>query len=111
MVVAARPAPLRVYVAATSAAGLSLVVLLAVRGGLRAAATAPTAYWLLVGLLIASELASITVPRRDKAYSFTISTTFAVALLLGWGLGAAVVAYAVASVVGEIGRASCRKKE
>jgi signal transduction histidine kinase len=102
MVVAARPAPLRVYVAATSAAGLSLVVLLAVRGGLRAAATAPTAYWLLVGLLIASELASITVPRRDKAYSFTISTTFAVALLLGWGLGAAVVAYAVASVVGDL---------
>ncbi len=44
MVAAARPAPLRVYVTATSAAGLSLVVLLAVRNGLRAAATAPTAY-------------------------------------------------------------------
>ncbi|HEX6678891.1 MAG TPA: HAMP domain-containing sensor histidine kinase [Actinomycetes bacterium] len=102
MVAAARPAPLRVYVAATSAAGLSLVVLLAVRGGLHAAATAPTAYWLLVGLLLASELRPITVPNRDGSYSFTISTTFAVALLLGWGLGAAVVAYALASVVGDL---------
>jgi len=102
MVAAARPAPLRVYVTATSAAGLSLVVLLAVRGGLRAAATAPTAYWLLVGLLLASELKPITVPNRDGSYSFTISTTFAVALLLGWGLAAAVVAYALASVVGDL---------
>jgi signal transduction histidine kinase len=102
MVAAARPAPLRVYVAATSAAGLSLVVLLAARGGLRAAATAPIAYWLLVGLLLASELKPITVPRRDEAYSVTISTTFAVALLLGWGLGAAVLSYALASVVGDL---------
>jgi signal transduction histidine kinase len=102
MVAAARPAPLRVYVAATSAAGLSLVVLLAARGGLRAAATAPTAYWLLAGLLLASELKPITIPNRDGSYSFTISTTFAVALLLGWGLGAAVVAYALASVVGDL---------
>jgi signal transduction histidine kinase len=102
MVAAPRPAPLRVYLAATSAAGLSLAVLLALNGGLRAAAAAPTAYWLLVGLLVASELAMITVPHRDKAYSFTISTTFAVALLLGWGLGAAVVAYALASVVGDL---------
>src|SRR5919198_2013355 len=105
MVAAARPAPLRVYVAATSAAGLSLVVLLAARGGLRAAATAPTAYWLLAGLLLASELKPITIPNRDGSYSFTISTTFAVALLLGWGLGAAVGGYALASVVGDLAHA------
>lgn len=102
MVAAVRPAPLRAYVAATSAAGLSLVGVLAVRGGLHAAVTAPAAYWLLVGLLVASELKPITVPRRDEAYSVTISTTFAVALLLGWGLGAAVVSYALASVVGDL---------
>jgi signal transduction histidine kinase len=102
MVAATRPAPLRVYVAVTSVAGISLVVLFAVRGGLHAAATAPTAYWLLVGLLVASELKPITVPRRDEAYSVTISTTFAVALLLGWGPGPAVVSYALASVVGDL---------
>src|SRR6266542_3498685 len=95
----ARPAPLRVYLAATSAAGL---LVLAVRGGVHAAVSAPVAYWLLVGLLVASELRPITVPRRDEAYSVTISTTFAVALLLGWGLGAAAVSYALASVVGDL---------
>ena len=98
----ARPAPLRVYLAATSAAGLLLLAVLAVRGGVHAAVSAPVAYWLLVGLLVASELKPITVPRRDEAYSVTISTTFAVALLLGWGVGAAAVSYALASVVGDL---------
>src|SRR6266498_2410398 len=85
-----------------TAAGLLLLVVLAVRGGVHAAVSAPVAYWLLVGLLVASELRPITVPRRDEAYSVTISTTFAVALLLGWGLGAAAVSYALASVVGDL---------
>lgn len=58
----------------------------------------PALFWLLSALVLAGELLPIPVPRRNGLTRVTISTTFAFAILLRFGLAPAVAVY-VASVV------------
>src|SRR6185436_16991403 len=59
-------------------------------------------FWLMGALLLVGELMPIDVPRRDGADRVAISTAFAFALLLEFGLLAAVLAYAGASVIADV---------
>jgi diguanylate cyclase (GGDEF)-like protein len=58
-------------------------------------------YWLMALLVLAGELVPIDVPRRDGVDRVAISTAFAFAILLQFGLLAAVVAYVGASVIAD----------
>jgi two-component system, OmpR family, sensor kinase len=92
---------LTAYVLAVTAAGLLLWAVLAIKGGVRATRDAPPAFWLLVVFLVASQLRTIPLPRLSDLKEITTSTTFAWALLLGWGMAPAALALAVASVVAD----------
>jgi len=59
-------------------------------------------FWLLAGLVLAGELLPIDVPRRDGFDRVTVSTAFAFAILLLFGLLPAVAAYAAASAVADV---------
>src|SRR5947209_4466226 len=79
----------------TVAAGCTLV-------GLAASAKwrvdRPALFWLMAALVIVGELLPIAVPRRGGLAQVTISTAFAFAILLRFGVGPATLVY-VASVV------------
>ena len=59
------------------------------------------ALWVLAGLVVAGELLPIHVPRRAGNDWLTVSSAFGVAVLLAFGLWAAIVVYALASAIGD----------
>ena len=59
----------------------------------------PAAFWLLAAFVLIGELLPIEVPRRGTHDMVTVSTAFAFALLLSFGLGPAIAVYAVSSVL------------
>ena len=84
------------------AAGLSLLVWLALQGGFRAVLTAPPAFWVFAVFLVAGQVRPIALPKRGGAEEIATSTTFTLALLLGWGLGPGALALAAGSVAGDL---------
>jgi diguanylate cyclase (GGDEF)-like protein len=58
-------------------------------------------YWLTAALVLLGEFLPIDVPRRGGADRVAISTAFAFAILLQYGLLAAVAAYAVSSAIAD----------
>jgi diguanylate cyclase (GGDEF)-like protein len=85
---------------AVSVAGAALAVSLVIAGG--SVPAGDWRFWLMAGLVLVGELMPIDVPRRDGADRVAISTAFAFALLLQFGLLPAVVTYAVASAVADV---------
>jgi diguanylate cyclase (GGDEF)-like protein len=59
-------------------------------------------FWLMAALVLVGELLPIDVPRRDGADRVAISTAFAFAMLLQFGLLPAVLAYAAASAIADV---------
>ena len=92
--------PILPFAGAVTGAGALLVAV-------HTAATAPRLghlpweYWVFAAFVVAGELLPIRVPRRSQVDRVTTSDTFAFAILLGWGVGPAVVALAAASAVGD----------
>src|SRR6476620_11994140 len=85
---------------AVSVVGVALVAALIATGE-----TIPAGdwrYWLMALLVLAGELIPIDVPRRDGFDRVAISTAFAFAVLLEFGLLPAVVAYAAASMIADV---------
>ena len=62
----------------------------------------PVLFWLLCALVIAGELLPIAVPRRHGLAQVTISTAFAFAILLRFGVGPATIVYVAGVVVAGI---------
>src|SRR5690242_3166029 len=88
------------YALAVSLVGAALVAALIATGE-----TIPPGdgrYWLMAVLVLAGELIPIDVPRRDGFDRVAISTAFAFAVLLMFGLLPAVAAYAAASMIADI---------
>src|SRR3954465_2105813 len=81
-------------------AGATAVVAVA---GARAVFALPAdgTLWVLAGLVVAGELLPIHVPRRAGNDWLTVSSAFGVAVLLAFGLWAAIVVYALASAIGD----------
>ncbi|MFI5392776.1 MAG: sensor histidine kinase [Myxococcota bacterium] len=89
------------YVALVTVAGCSLLVWFAAQPSLEAAAS-ERAFGLLALLLLVGEVFPISVPRGDEVDELTASTTFAFALMIGFGTPAAVVAQVIASMIADI---------
>ncbi len=89
------------YVALVTVAGCSLLVWFAAQPSLEAAAS-ERAFGLLALLRLVGEVFPISVPRGGEVDELTASTTFAFALMIGFGTPAAVVAQVVASMIADI---------
>ena len=97
-----RPAAAR-YVSAVVAAGLALLVYLSVADRASIGSTSG-AFWLFFVLLVVGELFPIRVQRGREVDEITTSTTFAFALLLGFGIAAAAIPLAVGSAAADFVR-------
>jgi signal transduction histidine kinase len=97
-----RWSPLTVYVLAVSAAGVLLPLALALAGLVRSPLRAPAAFWLLPAFLVASQCRPIRLPRRGDLKEVTIPTTFALALLVAWGVVPAALSLAAGSAVADL---------
>ena len=84
------------YVALTAAVAVAALAVVVGRADWQI--DSPALFWLLVVLAIVGELLPIPVPRRHGLAKVTISTAFAFAILLRFGVAPATVVY-VASVV------------
>jgi signal transduction histidine kinase len=105
MVLGSRSSALHGYVTAVSAAGLGLLAaLLAVGDGPDFVRHAPVAFWLLACCLALSDFFLLRVPEPATSQSVTLAEAFAFAILLGWGVTAAVVTLTVASVASDLAR-------
>ncbi len=62
---------------------------------------APALFWILSALVIVGELLPIPVPRRHGLARVTISSAFALAILLRFGAGPAAVVYVVSLVLAD----------
>jgi diguanylate cyclase (GGDEF)-like protein len=97
-----RVAPVRLFCGAVAlAGGLLLVVLALTSDGDRVRDERTVSALLAIGVLL-GELLPLKIPRRGEDEELTVSTTFAFALLLVAGLGPAVAAQSVASVVQDV---------
>ena len=93
------PRGFRAYTGTVSVLGVLACVLLTIDGS--GVPSEDWRYWLFAALVLAGELAPIDVPRRGGFDRVTVSTAFAFAILLVFGLLPAVVAYAAASAVAD----------
>jgi signal transduction histidine kinase len=90
------------YVALVTVAGCSLLVWLTGAERLRVA-TDTRGFWLFALLLFLGEVFPISVPRRGgEVDEVTASTTFAFALMIGFGTAPAVIAQVVSSIVADV---------
>jgi signal transduction histidine kinase len=105
MILGSRSSALHGYVAAVSTAGLGLVVALAaaadVPGFVR---HAPAGFWLLACCLVLSDFFLLRVPRPATSQYVTLADAFAFAVLLGWGVTAAVLSLTAASIASDLAR-------
>src|SRR6266542_1049179 len=95
-----RSAVFRFWLVAVSTAGLVALAVAAVMGGHQLFDQASLPFWTVAALVVATELFLIEVPGRGE--SITVSSTFAVAMLLGWGVAAGMLVYAAASAVSDL---------
>lgn len=92
------------YVAAVSIAGAVVLFAFDWGDGLRSISRAPGTFWLLGLLVVVGELFAIRLPRLDETEEITTSTTFAFALMLGWGTGVAALAMVAAVLAADLAR-------
>jgi hypothetical protein len=71
----------------------------------------PARFWLLAVFVLAGEVLPIPVPRRAGLDKVTISTAFALAILLDVGVLPACAVYAAASVIAELAPGRCLSDE
>jgi K+-sensing histidine kinase KdpD len=103
-----RAVAFRVWLVAVAAAGLAALALAAADDGRQLLAQASPAFWVVAALVVATDLFAIELPDRDE--TITVSSTFAVAVLLGWGIAAGMLVSAVASVVSDLLHRKPRRK-
>jgi signal transduction histidine kinase len=90
----------RVWLVAVAAAGFAGLGAAVVSDGRELLDQGSPSFWTVAALVIATELFFIELPNRGE--TITVSSTFAVALLLGWGIAAGMLVSAVASAVSDL---------
>jgi signal transduction histidine kinase len=85
------------FVALVSVAGVGVLAALVARAGVRGVLEQPVLFWLIAAFACAGELFPIVVPRRNDVEEITTSTTFAFAILIGFGIPTAAVVLATSS--------------
>jgi diguanylate cyclase (GGDEF)-like protein len=96
--------PLNLYVAAVTAAGLVGLAWSLTTGTGEIVEHAPLLFWVFVGCVIVAEMLPINVVLRGQEGELLTSTSFAFALLIAFGPGAAIPALALACVIGDLQR-------
>jgi diguanylate cyclase (GGDEF)-like protein len=91
--------PFVVYTALTAAAAAAALTALAVNVGWQV--DAPALFWLLSLFVLAGELLPIPVPRRHGLAKVTVSTAFAFAILLRFGVWPATLVYVASAVIAD----------
>jgi diguanylate cyclase (GGDEF)-like protein len=94
---------LKVYSAVVFGAACVLVAVLAGTAHFSYITTQPLTFGVLAAAVMLGEMLPVKIPRRGNEEQITLSTSFAMALLLAGGLGPAVIAQGAASVVQDIG--------
>jgi diguanylate cyclase (GGDEF)-like protein len=89
----------RVYCEAIFVIGVAAVLLLIPDLHLRYIGEDPLTFGILAGGVVLGEMLPINIPRRGTDETLTLSASFALAMLLVGGLGPALIAQCVASVV------------
>ena len=89
----------RRYCAAIFAAGVAAVIVLGRSLSLQYMTRRPLTFGVLSAALILTEALPVKIPRRGEEEEITLSTSFSMALLLAGGLGPAVAAQGVASII------------
>lgn len=92
----------RRYCGAVFAAGIAAVALLAPSLHVHYVTRRPVTFGLLSLGVILAETLPVKIPRRGEEEEITLSTSFSMALLLAGGLGAALMAQGLASVVQDL---------
>jgi signal transduction histidine kinase len=110
MVAYRRSSALHAYVLAVSAVGLVLVVLLALQQGPTAMLRQPPLFWVLLASLVVIESLPILTRISGGTQALTTAEAFAFAILLGWGITAAVYALGLAVLVSEVFRRAAPEK-
>jgi diguanylate cyclase (GGDEF)-like protein len=96
--------PLPAFVASVSALGVAALVYVVVTQAPQALESASTLMWLFMGCVVIGELLPINVVLRGHEGEIVTSTAFAYAMLIAFGVGAAVPALALASIVADVVR-------
>src|SRR5512132_567402 len=88
----------RLWLLAVASAGLAALTLAALADGRHLVDQASPSFWTIAALVVTTELFLVELPGRGEG--ITVSSTFAIAILLGWGVAAAMLVFAFASAVG-----------
>jgi diguanylate cyclase (GGDEF)-like protein len=97
---------LRIYCAAVFVAACGLIALLFPYAHFDYITRQPVTFAVLTAAVILGEMLPVKIPRRGNEEQITLSTSFAMALLLAGGLGPAVIAQGLATVIQDL---SCGK--
>lgn len=92
----------RPYCAAVSVAGVAVAGMAATSMNIGYVARRPLTFALLALGVVLAEALPVRIPRRGQDEEITLSTSFAMALLLVGGLGPALVAQGVASAIQDV---------
>src|SRR5689334_12652988 len=95
------PRPFVLYTAVLSAIAAVFLVLALVEGNWDAV-TSDERFWAMALFVVIGELMPIEVPRRGSSDEVTISAAFAFALLIAFGVEAAIVVYVIASLISDL---------
>jgi signal transduction histidine kinase len=90
------------FVALVSVVGVGVLAAILARSGPASLLHQPALFWLISAFVFAGELFPIKVPRRSDVEEITTSTTFAFALLIGFGTPGAVGVLAISSAVADV---------
>ncbi|MFN2593789.1 MAG: hypothetical protein ABR579_02730, partial [Actinomycetota bacterium] len=93
-----RVSPIHAYVAAVSVVGLGLLALILEKTIGRLDVSAPS-FWVFAACVVAGELVPI---RINHSLNVTVSSTFAFALLMTFGMPGAVIALVVACLIDDV---------
>jgi diguanylate cyclase (GGDEF)-like protein len=94
--------PVRLYCAAVFAAGCASVVLFVQGADFSYLQRSPVTFAVLTAGVLLGEMLPIKIPRRGDDEELTLSASFALALLLVGGLGPALLAQGLASVIQDV---------
>ncbi len=99
-----RPGPFAAYWWLTVPLGVAIVARSLGRVEVTQLLQIDVAYWLLVGFVVLGELRPVVGSSRNDPDGVNLGTAFLFAILLRWGLDLAVLAMALAAVIGELAR-------
>src|SRR6266536_2105936 len=98
------------YVVAVTATGSSILLVLAIRGGVRSLAHMSAIFWLCWLFMVVGEIRYIVLPRSGNLESITTTTCLSLAMLLGWGLAPTALGLAASSIASDIFHRKAAKK-